>query len=92
MVQYLSEKGQPDAWCFGKTMKGYEIYVKLTIEEKKKRKNAICISFHESTKPLSYPIDKPAIYYCLFSWDEALMSDTSLVKDCDNFISQDDQV
>jgi len=51
----LYEEGHPDAWCFGKTIKGYEIYIKLTIEEKKKRKNAICISFHESTKPLSYP-------------------------------------
>jgi hypothetical protein len=51
----LSEKGHPDAWCFGKTINTHEIYIKLTIEEKKKRKNAICISFHESTKPLNYP-------------------------------------
>jgi len=51
----LHEKGHPDAWCFGRTIKGDEIYIKLTIVEKKKRKNAVCISFHESTKPLTYP-------------------------------------
>ncbi|HIE02774.1 MAG TPA: hypothetical protein EYP59_21250 [Thiotrichaceae bacterium] len=51
----LHEEGHPDAWCFGKSIKGQEIYIKLTIQEKKKRKNAICISFHESTKHLSYP-------------------------------------
>jgi hypothetical protein len=50
----LHEEGHPDAWCFGQIIKGYEIYIKLTIEEKKKRKNAICISFHESIKPLNY--------------------------------------
>ncbi len=50
----LHEEGHPDAWCFGKSIKGQEIYIKLTIQEKKKRKNAICISFHESTKHLSY--------------------------------------
>lgn len=51
----LHEKDHPDAWCFGQIIKEYEIYIKLTIVEKKKRKNAICISFHESTKPLTYP-------------------------------------
>ena len=51
----LSDKNQPSAWCFGKTIKGHNVYIKLTIVEKKKRKNAFCISFHESTKPLNYP-------------------------------------
>lgn len=51
----LHQAGHPDAWCFGQTFKEYEIYIKLIIVEKKKRKNAVCISFHESTKPLSYP-------------------------------------
>jgi hypothetical protein len=54
----LYEDGQPDAWCFGKTIKDYEIYIKITIQKKHKRKNAICISFHESTKPLTYPYRK----------------------------------
>ncbi len=51
----LHEKGHPDAWCFGQTIKEYAIYIKLTIVKKKKRQNAVCISFHESTKPLTYP-------------------------------------
>jgi hypothetical protein len=50
------QEGNPEAWCFGQTIKGLEVYMKLAIDEKKKRKTAVCISFHQSTKTLSYPL------------------------------------
>lgn len=50
------QEGNPEAWCFGQTIGDLEVYIKLAIEEKKKRKTAVCMSFHQSTKPLSYPL------------------------------------
>lgn len=50
------QEGNPEAWCFGRTIEGLEVYIKLAIEEKKKRKTAVCMSFHQSAKPLSYPL------------------------------------
>lgn len=50
----LSQENFSDAWCFGQTIKGNEVYIKLTIVAKKKRRMAVCISFHEPTKPLKY--------------------------------------
>ena len=49
------EEGHSDAWSFGQKIDSQNVYIKLTITEKKKRKRAECISFHEPTQPLSYP-------------------------------------
>jgi hypothetical protein len=50
------DKGRPDSvWIFGQNIDGHDVYIKLVIMEKKKRKKVICISFHESTSPLFYP-------------------------------------
>jgi len=51
----IHEDGHSDAWSFGLNLDDYNVYIKLTITEKKKRKRAECISFHEATHPLSYP-------------------------------------
>lgn len=51
----ISQEGHSDAWSFGQNIEGQNVYIKLTITEKKKRKRAECISFHEPTHPLSYP-------------------------------------
>jgi len=51
----IHEETHSDAWCFGQNIEGQNVYIKLTITEKKKRKRAECISFHEPTHPLSYP-------------------------------------
>ncbi|MEK8016055.1 MAG: hypothetical protein VSS75_004240 [Candidatus Parabeggiatoa sp.] len=52
----IHEDAHSDAWAFGQNIEGQNVYIKLTITEKKKKKRAECISFHESTQPLSYPI------------------------------------
>jgi hypothetical protein len=50
------DKDRPDdVWIFGRNIKGHDVYIKLAIVEKKKRKNVVCISFHEPTHPLYYP-------------------------------------
>lgn len=36
---------------FGKTVKGTEVYIKISITEQ----NAVCISFHEAEYPIDYP-------------------------------------
>ncbi len=51
----LYQEGFSNAWSFGQLIKRKEVYIKPTIVEKQKRKMAVCISFHESTKPLKYP-------------------------------------
>lgn len=51
----IHKEGHSDAWSFGQHIDSQNIYIKLTITEKKKRKRAECISFHEPTQPLSYP-------------------------------------
>jgi len=47
------KKDHSDAWTFAQNIEGQNVYIKLTITEKKKRKRAECISFHEPTLPLS---------------------------------------
>jgi len=50
------DKGRPDdVWIFGRSINGHNVYIKLAIVEKKKRRNVVCISFHESTHSLYYP-------------------------------------
>jgi hypothetical protein len=50
----IHEEGHSKAWAFGQNIDGKNVYIKLTITDKKKRKRAECISFHESTQPLSF--------------------------------------
>jgi hypothetical protein len=38
----IHKDGYPDAWCFRQNIKGYEVYIKLSIVEHKKRKRAEC--------------------------------------------------
>ncbi len=46
------DKGRSSSvWAFGRNIAGHDVYIKLTIRIKGKRKNVVCISFHESTKP-----------------------------------------
>lgn len=40
-------------WVFGKQVKGKEIYIKISMGAFNSR--VICISFHPSKRPLSYP-------------------------------------
>lgn len=40
-------------WEFGKTIKGREVYIKLNFGEF--NKSVICVSFHFSERPISYP-------------------------------------
>lgn len=45
-------------WVFGRTIDCLEIYIKLKVKELdengNKKLTTLCISFHESSKPLSY--------------------------------------
>ena len=40
-----------DMWVFGKEIQGHEVYIKVQILPA----GAICISFHLSERPMSYP-------------------------------------
>lgn len=40
-------------WVFGKTIKGKEVYIKISMG--KKNLSTICISFHISEHPINYP-------------------------------------
>jgi hypothetical protein len=42
-----------DMWVFGKSVKGQEIYIKISMGVP--NSSAICISFHISERPMSYP-------------------------------------
>ncbi len=43
----------PEMWVFGKNLKNREIYIKITMGVP--GTSVICISFHFSERPLSYP-------------------------------------
>ena len=45
--------GKAEMWVFGKTVKGTEVYIKITLGNKDNK--AICISFHIAEHPMSYP-------------------------------------
>lgn len=45
--------GWQDMWVFGKQIKGYEVYIKVTMGNK--NNNSICISFHIAEHPMKYP-------------------------------------
>lgn len=42
-----------DLWVFGKIVKNKEVYIKITMG--KEGRNVICISFHISEHPMTYP-------------------------------------
>lgn len=43
-----------DMWIFGKTIKGKEVYIKITLG--RANLSVICISFHLAEYPMSYPL------------------------------------
>jgi hypothetical protein len=44
-----------DYWVFGKQIDSVEIYIKLKIAGQSGNEHAVCLSFHKSERPLSYP-------------------------------------
>lgn len=42
-------------WKFGKLIDGIEVYIKLHVIPFNNDGHCVCISFHESTKPITYP-------------------------------------
>lgn len=44
----------PDMWVFGKTIKGHEVYIKITLGAP--GASVICISFHFAEHPMNYPL------------------------------------
>ena len=46
--------GGSEMWVFGKTVKGTEVYIKITLGNKNNK--TICISFHVAEQPLKYPL------------------------------------
>ena len=49
-------RGIQPLWVFGKTVKEKEIYIKISMGHK--NSSTICISFHVSDYPMSYPFKK----------------------------------
>jgi hypothetical protein len=45
--------GGADMWVFGKTIKGQEVYIKITLGFSGAQ--VICISFHVAEHPMDYP-------------------------------------
>lgn len=48
-----TQQGGTEMWIFGKTIKGQQIYIKLTIS--KITDQAICISFHKAEFSMEFP-------------------------------------
>lgn len=42
-------------WIFGKRIEGIEIYIKIHLVAENKFSKCVCISFHESDYPITYP-------------------------------------
>src|SRR5690606_10999195 len=49
-----TQQGGTEMWVFGKTIKGHQIYIKLTISKTSER--PICISFHKAEYPIGFPL------------------------------------
>ena len=45
-----------DMWVFGKDIKNQEVYIKISLGQP--NRDVICISFHFSEYPMSYPYKK----------------------------------
>lgn len=53
------DKGRPhDLWVFGAYVESWEAYIKLVAFVSQNDIQAICVSFHEAERPLSYPYRK----------------------------------
>lgn len=53
------DKGRPrDLWVFGKYIEAFEVYIKFAVYASEGRIEAICVSFHEAERPLTYPYRK----------------------------------
>jgi len=48
--------GGSDMWVFGKSIKGQEVYIKITLGFA--GREVICISFHVLQHPMKYPLKK----------------------------------
>lgn len=46
--------GPLEYWVYGKEVKGIEIYIKIVVNTK--RGIIICVSFHESIRPMTFPL------------------------------------
>ena len=44
----------PEMWVFGKTVKGVEIYIKITMGLP--GSHVVCFSFHQAEHPIQYPL------------------------------------
>lgn len=51
-IEEIVFMGSP-LWVFGKTFKGYEIYIKISMGQP--NSNTLCISFHIAEFPMNYP-------------------------------------
>jgi hypothetical protein len=47
-----------DYWVFGKLIDGIEVYIKLKIAGPPGHEHALCLSFHKSDNPLTYPFSE----------------------------------
>jgi hypothetical protein len=52
-------RGIQPLWVFGKTVKGKELYIKISMGYK--NSSTICISFHIAEYPMTYPFKKHKI-------------------------------
>lgn len=53
------DKNRPrDLWVFGKYIESFEVYIKFTVYMLDGSIEAICVSFHEAERPLTYPYRK----------------------------------
>jgi hypothetical protein len=57
-VNDILHKGS-DMWIFGKTVKNYEVYIKITMGSP--NNSTICISFHLSEYKMDYPLKKKSL-------------------------------
>lgn len=49
-----TQQGGTEMWVFGKSVKGQQVYIKLTIS--KITGGGICISFHKAKSPMEFPL------------------------------------
>jgi len=48
--------GGAEMWVFGKVVKSFEIYIKISLGMSSTQ--VICISFHKAEYPMTYPFKK----------------------------------
>lgn len=47
-----------DLWVFGKYIQAFEVYIKLAVYVREGDVEAICVSFHDCERPMTYPYRK----------------------------------